>query len=143
MAGVRIRVIKVLNANPKTIDTARFDHQSTIGLPIATSLEIISRLTPIARGNKPNTVVNDVSKIGLSLCLQALIIWLECSKCGDSCLNLLNVSINTILLLTTIPAKVTIDKPVIVVLNGLPVIKRPKRTPTNEIVTDVRIIKDW
>ena len=76
MAGVRIRVIKVLNANPKTIDTARFDHQSTIGLPIATSLEIISRLTPIARGNKPNTVVNDVSKIGLSLCLQALIIFI-------------------------------------------------------------------
>ena len=64
----------MLNANPKTIDTARFAQQVTIGIPISTSLEIISRLTPIARGNKPKTVVNDVSKIGLSLCLQALII---------------------------------------------------------------------
>ena len=67
---------------------------------------------------------------------------MECSKCGDSTLNLLNVSINTMLLFTTMPAKVTIDRPVIVVLNGLPVIKRPKKTQTNEIVTDVRIIKD-
>ena len=48
-----------------------------------------------------------------------------CSKCGDSSLNLLNVSIKTILLFTTIPANVTIDKPVMVVLNGLPVIKSP------------------
>jgi hypothetical protein len=74
IAGVRIRVIKVLKAKPKTIDTARFDHQSTIGLPMATSLEIMSRLTPIARGINPNTVVNDVNKIGLSLCLHAFII---------------------------------------------------------------------
>ena len=48
----------------------------------------------------------------------------------------------TILLLTTMPANVTIDKPVIVVLNGFPVINKPSRTPTKEIVTDVRIIND-
>jgi hypothetical protein len=41
-AGVNIKVIKVLNAKPNTIDTARFDHQSTIGLPRAISLAIMS-----------------------------------------------------------------------------------------------------
>ena len=34
------------------------------------------------------------------------------------------------------------DKPVIVVLNDLPVISKPKRTPILEIVTDERIIND-
>ena len=52
------------------------------------------------------------------------------------------VSIKTILLLTTIPANVIIDRPVIVVLNGLPVIKRPRSTPIKEIVTEESIIND-
>jgi hypothetical protein len=73
-AGVNIKVIKVLNAKPNTIDTARFDHQSTIGLPRAISLAIMSKLTPIAKGNRPKMVVRDVSRMGLSLCLHALII---------------------------------------------------------------------
>ena len=38
------------------------------------------------------------------------------------------------------PAKVTIDIPVIVELNALPVIRRPKRTPMKEITTDNKII---
>ena len=46
------------------------------------------------------------------------------------------------LLLTTIPASVTIDIPVIVVLNDLPVISNPSNTPTKEIVTADNIIKD-
>ena len=73
-AGVSIKVIKVLNPNPKTIDTARFDHQSTILLPIKISLPIKSTLTPIATGNKPNIVVQEVKRIGLSHCLHALTI---------------------------------------------------------------------
>ena len=36
--------MKVLKPNPNTIDTARFDHQSTILLPTIISLEIISIL---------------------------------------------------------------------------------------------------
>ena len=40
------------------------------------------------------------------------------------------------------PARVTIDNPVIVVLKDFPVINKPKRTPTNEIVTEDKIIND-
>ena len=80
--------------------------------------------------------------IGLSLCLHALIICIDFSICGVSSFSLLNVSIKTILLLTTIPAKVTIDNPVIVVLNDLPVINKPSNTPTKEIVTEDKIMND-
>ena len=73
-AGVSIRVIKVLNPNPNTIDIAKLDHQSTILLPIKISLPIKSTLTPIAKGNKPNIVVKEVKRIGLNLCLHALTI---------------------------------------------------------------------
>ena len=80
--------------------------------------------------------------IGLNLCLQAFNISNAFSLFGDSSFNLLNVSISTILLLTTIPASVTIERPVMVVLKALFVINRPKSTPLNEITTDVRIKKD-
>jgi hypothetical protein len=74
MAGVKINVIKVLKPSPHTIETARFDHQSTTLLPITISLEIMSTLIPIAKGSKPKIVVREVNIIGLSLCLHALII---------------------------------------------------------------------
>ena len=73
-AGVSIRVTNVLKPRPKTIDTAKFDHQSTILLPTTISLEIKSKLTPIAKGKSPKIVVREVRTIGLSLCLQAFII---------------------------------------------------------------------
>ena len=37
------------------------------------------------------------------------------------------------------PARVTIEIPVIVVLKDLPVINRPSKTPTKEIVTEDKI----
>ena len=73
-AGVSISVIKVLKPRPHTIETARFDHQSTTLLPMTISLEMMSTLVPIARGNKPKIVVSDVNIIGLNLCLHALMI---------------------------------------------------------------------
>ena len=56
-AGVNIKVINVLKPSPHTIETARFDHQSTTLLPMTISLEMMSTLMPIARGNKPKIVV--------------------------------------------------------------------------------------
>ena len=137
-----MRVTNVLKPSPNTIDTAKFDHQSTILLPTTMSLEIRSKLTPIAKGNRPNIVVREVRTIGLSLCLQAFIMCNDCFKWGASSFNLLNVSINTILLFTTIPARVTIEMPVIVVLKDFPVINNPSKTPTKDIVTEDKIISD-
>ena len=91
--------MNVLKPNPNTIETARFDHQSTILLPTMISLEIISILIPIARGITPKMVGKEVNIIGLSLCLQALTIWIDFLYWGDSSLSLLKVSIKTILLL--------------------------------------------
>ncbi len=57
-AGVNIRVSKVLKLNPKTIDWARFDHQSTTLLPTVISLAIRSMLKPKASGNKPCVTIS-------------------------------------------------------------------------------------
>ena len=71
--------MNVLKPNPNTIDTAKLDHQSTILLPTTISLEMISRLIPIARGKRPKIVVKEVKTIGLSLCLHAFIIYKDYS----------------------------------------------------------------
>ena len=71
--------MNVLKPNPNTIDTAKLDHQSTILLPTTISLEMISRLIHIASGMRPKIVVKEVKIIGLSLCLQALIMCKDCS----------------------------------------------------------------
>ena len=83
-----------------------------------------------------------VRRIGLNLCIHAILIILVISSWGISLLSLLNVSIKTILLLTTIPARVTIEIPVIVELKGLLVIRSPNRTPTKDITTADKINRD-
>ena len=60
---------------------------------------------------------------------------------GKSNFNLLKVSINTILLLTTIPARPTTAVPVIIVDGSDPVTVRPRYTPAVEKRTDTNITK--
>ena len=117
------------------IDDASNVHHSTTRLPINISLDNTSMLTPTARGRRPKMVVVVVNRIGLRRCLQAFIITSSFERFGNSPVNLLNVSIRTILLFTTIPDKATIAIPFIVVLKGFPMIIRPTKTPTTDINT--------
>ena len=52
------------------------------------------------------------------------------------------MSIRTILLLTTIPDRATTAMPVMVVLNGSPLINRPINTPTTDIKTALKTSED-
>jgi len=130
---MRVRI--VLKANPNTIDDAKFCHQPTTRLPTTISLPRTSMLIPRANGRSPNMVVAVVNKIGRNLCLQVFIITSSLDRFGNSPVNLLKVSIRTMLLFTTIPDKATIEIPVIVVLKGLPVINNPTNTPTIDMNT--------
>ena len=95
-------------------------------------------LNPIAKGISPKIVVAVVNKIGLNLCLQVFITTSSLDKLGNSSFRRLKVSINTMLLFTTIPDRATMAIPVIVVLNGLPVINNPISTPTIDIKTALK-----
>ena len=81
-------------------------------------------------------VVTVVNNTGLSLLIHVSAINSVAGLSGKSNLNLLKVSISTILLFTTIPAKPTRAVPVIMVDGSDPVTVKPKNTPAVENKTD-------
>ena len=77
-------------------------------------------------------VVNEVRKTGLNLNIALLRATDFVSDPGLFLLRRLNVSIRTMLLLTTIPARATQLIPVCSVLNDLSRISKEMKTPPNE-----------
>ena len=108
----------MLNERPNTIDEANNVHHSTTRLPINISLDNRSMLTPTASGSRPKMVVVVVNRMGLRRCLQAFIITSSFERLGNSPVNLLKVSIRTMLLFTTIPDKATIAIAKVIKLNA-------------------------
>ena len=96
-----------------------------------------SILVIVTIGSNPSTVVVVVSKTGRNLCAPVLII-------ASFTVSVLffkksNVSINIILLFTTIPARAMTPTPVMTIPNACPVIIKPINTPAVDITTAKRI----
>ena len=83
-------------------------------------------------GNRPAIVVNEVKNTGLNLKIALLRAKDFVVEPGLFLLSKLKVSIKTILLFTTIPARATQLIPVCKVLNDLSRIKREINTPPND-----------
>ena len=101
---------------PFTIALARGCHQEATEPPYSQDRFTISTLSPFANGSRPTIVVTVVSKTGRKRDLAAL----KTASWALTSVSLsrikLKVSISTILLFTTIPAKATIPTPVRTVL---------------------------
>ena len=89
-------------------------------------------LYPKAIGIRPAIVVKEVKNTGLSLSTALLRAKDFISAPGLFFFNKLKVSIRTILLLTTIPARATQQIPVCKVLKDLPKIKSDMNTPPKD-----------
>ena len=83
-------------------------------------------------GSNPAIVVNEVRKTGLNLNIALLRATDFVSDPGLFLLRRLNVSIRTMLLLTTIPARATQLMPVCSVLKDLSRTNKEIKTPPNE-----------
>lgn len=108
-------------------------HHKVTGSPTETVLLKKLMFNCVAVGTRPKTVVAVVNNTGLNRSLPVLIIASRTEIVPS--LNLLNVSINTILLFTTIPASAIVPTPDIVILKVEPVIRRPRKTPAVESIT--------
>ena len=114
-------------------------HHCVSGEPLVISLVIKSTFVIVTIGSRPRTVVVVVSKTGLSLCAPVLMIdslILEFFVFKKS-----KVSINIILLLTTIPARAITPTPDITMPKGWAVTISPIKTPAVDIKTAKRINK--
>ena len=114
--GVTTNVRNVAKSNPNTIAVDNCTHHWVSGEPLVISLDMKSTFVIVTIGNNPSTVVVVVSKTGLSLCAPVLIM-------ASLILDVLvfkksNVSINIILLFTTIPARAITPTPDITIPNG-------------------------
>ena len=83
-------------------------------------------------GNRPAIVVNEVKNTGLNLKIALLRAKDFVVEPGLFLLSRLKVSIKTILLFTTMPARATQLIPVCKVLNDLSRIKREMKTPPKD-----------
>ena len=130
--GVTTRVKTVATARPTTKEPAICSQKLVIYEPLFTVLSIKSMLYPKAMGINPAIVVKEVKNTGLSLNTALLKAKDLVSDPGLFFLRRLKVSMSTMLLLTTMPARATQQIPVCRVLKDLSKIKRDTNTPPKD-----------
>ena len=130
--GVTTRVNTVATVKPTTNDPAICSQKLVMYDPVFIVLSIRSMLYPRAIGNRPAIVVKEVKKTGLNLSIALLRAKDFVEEPGLFLFRRLKVSIKTILLLTTIPARATQLIPVCNVLKDLSSTNRDIKTPPND-----------
>lgn len=141
--GVTTKVKMVATLSPTTSDPAICSQKLVIYEPLFTVLSIKSILYPKAIGIRPAIVVKEVKNTGLSLNTALLRAKDFISAPGLFFFNKLKVSIRTILLFTTIPARATQHIPVWRVLKDRPKINRDMNTPPKDKSIAERTIFAW
>ena len=137
--GVTINVKMVAKPKPNTIDTDNCTHNPLAGAP-KTSVRLMKSMPMLkAIGNNPNMVVTVVSSTGRKRC--APVNMIASRVLAVVCLMRSKVSINTMLLLTTMPANAITPMPPMTMPNGWPVTNRPTNTPSVDITTALKIKK--
>ena len=141
MVGITISVSSVAKPSPKMIAVESCTHHTAVIEPCVTTRLKKSRLSWVAMGIRPAMVVVVVSMTGR-------IRWAEVLSAAStgarpSSRNLLNVSMSTMALFTTMPASATMPVPVMMMEKVCSLSAMPSSTPNTDITTVERVRTAW